>query len=432
MASCSQDRAVQLSADLWVKIFLHQQGGVNGFPWGLRITEPNSLFHSQAKHQRLRLVCRKFKEIFRSHGELSSGLTLGPEFPTHLLASLVIWLRSHSPYIVTFAAYCGSPCLEVALGGLLHAASNLREMLLYDFSAAAIDLLSHFTSLTTCELLSSNASVLELRRVDTLPSLHKLVLLSGAYIITHLPPQLTNLILEDAQLRADTTCIPPLKKLQLRDSTLSGFHPDGIGAFENLEMLQCCSSYIGAASEAAIFQCSAGESSFHVPSSLSALTRLSDLSVQAAGPCETPEFDVCCFYGLTSLQRLWLSFDYASMYVSPGMTALSKLTELHVSTSVESEEDDEHEEWHLRLEVDWIAMPQLLRVDVCSACARCDQRLLGLIKLKNLQWVFLQDCKPYDQASAKVFAALMYQLARFCPHTQVMLDNDRAQDLHAQ
>lgn len=433
MASRSQDRAVQLSADLWAKIFYEQQGGVNGYPWGLRNIEPNSLFHSQAEHQRLRLVCKRFNEIYKHHGELSSGLTLCPEFPTHLLASLVFWLRRHSPFIGTFAAYCGSPCLEVALGGLLHAAPNLRAMLLYRFSAPAMDLIPHFTSLTTCELLAPNASVLEMRRIETLPSLHKLVLSSGAFTIKHLPPQLTNLILEGARLRADTSCTPPLQKLQLRDSYLKGFHPDGIAAFEQLEMLLCRSSYIGAASEAAIFECRAGGADVHVPSSLSALTRLSDLSVQAAGPCQTPEFDVCCFYGLTSLQRLWLSFDYASMYVSPGMTALSRLTELHVSTSVESEEDgDENEGWHLRLEVDWAAMPLLNRLDVCSACAKCDHRLLGLIKLKDLQWLYIHDYKPFDQSSAKVFAALMYQLARFCPHTKVMLDLVRAQDLYAQ
>ncbi len=85
--------------------------------------------------------------------------------------------------------------------------------------------------------------------------------------------------------------------------------------------------------------------------------------------------------------------------------------------------------WHLRLGIDWTAMTSLKHLDLQSACLACDGRVLGLTKLERLERLHLQGYQPFDSVSAKMCAALMYQLARNCPQVKLILDSVRAQDI---
>ena len=158
----AQDWAVQLPAEVWARVLLYQQGSVAELLANYRhrdsagrimMSEPSSLFSSQAEHLRLRLVCKRFNNIFKDHGELSQGLILYPDFPTRMLANLVVWMRFHSSSVKTLAVYCSKPCLEVVLACFVGTLVNLRHTLLEDFSTSAVELLSQLPSVTTCELV---------------------------------------------------------------------------------------------------------------------------------------------------------------------------------------------------------------------------------------------------------------------------------------
>jgi hypothetical protein len=69
------DGVPQLPADIWAKISFQVEGGV-GDGLALRHHEPNSLFQEQTEYCQLRLVCRKFDQVFRQHGQLCRGLAV--------------------------------------------------------------------------------------------------------------------------------------------------------------------------------------------------------------------------------------------------------------------------------------------------------------------------------------------------------------------
>ncbi len=326
----AQDRAVQLSAEVWARVLLYQQGGVaelqatsrhRNTAGRLMMLEPSSLFSSQAGHLRLRLVCKKFNNIFKDHGELSQGLTLHADFPTQMLANLVVWMRFHSSSVKTFAAYCGQPCLEVVLASFLGTIVNLRHALLKGFCTSAVELLSQLPSVTTCELVRPCATIGDLSPLQALPHLQKLVLIDGMFDSMHLPLHLTHLTLEHASLDAGSCCTS-LKELHLFSSHLSGLGASGIAAFLELETLSCRASSIGAAIASEHFECSKF-SFFHLPSSLSALASLQDLAVELGrGPVPGLLLDLSVFSSLSSLRRLWVLSNLASLDVTAGLTAL--------------------------------------------------------------------------------------------------------------
>ena len=64
-----------LSDDLWAKILLELEGGVTD-GLCLRVVEPYSMAKSQSEFHQLRLVCRKFNDVFIRCPRLFRGLIL--------------------------------------------------------------------------------------------------------------------------------------------------------------------------------------------------------------------------------------------------------------------------------------------------------------------------------------------------------------------
>lgn len=389
--------------------------------------EPSSLFSSQAEHLQLQLVCKKFNNIFKDNEEFSQGLTLYPDFPTRVLANLVVWMRFHSSFVKTLAVYCGQPCLEVVLACFLGRPVNLRHALLKDYCTSAVELLSQLPSVTTCELVCPRANSTALSPLLLLPNLQKLVLIDGIFGIMHLPLHLTNLTLEHSNLYAGSCCTS-LKNLQLVSSDLSGLEASGVAGFLELETLSCRASCIGAAMASEQFECSKAIF-FHLPASLSSLASLQDLAVELEGPVRGVSLDLSVFSSLSSLRKLWVLSNLASLDVTAGLTALLSLEEVHLATTLDADMEADNAGWHLRLNIDWTAMTSLQHLYLQSAHLACDGRVLGLTKLERLERLHLQGYQSFDSVSAKMFAALMYQLARNCPQVKLILDSVRAQDI---
>ena len=155
------DSAPQLPDDIWARILFHLEGGV-GDGLALRYCEPNSLLEAQAEYYRLRLVCRKFDQVFRQQHQLCRGLAVPVPLSDQVLQSLKSWLQKHSSYVQNLAAYCGSPGLNSAIDLLAGPPSKLASIFLWGCSISALNKLTVFTSLTSCELVEPQVSVLNL------------------------------------------------------------------------------------------------------------------------------------------------------------------------------------------------------------------------------------------------------------------------------
>ena len=429
--------APQLSDDIWAKILVHVEGGV-GDGLALRYDEPYSLYKAQAEYYRLRLVCRKFDQLFRHQGQLCRGLALPVCITDEMLQNLEAWLREHSSYVRNLAAYCGSPGLDAAIEFLAGSPPKLASVFLCDCSNSALNKLSVFTSLTTCELVEPQGSMLDLAPLQPLANLQKLILTEGLFTTTQLPPHLTNLTLSHASMTAaeQCSCVTSLKKLRLFESQLIGLHPDGIAACSAVELLTCVQGQIHAGMGHLRLDCS-HDLPFNVPPGLSSLNRLKSLSLAIAstgamlpgvGPLGEPQYghDLSCLQGLTSLEELSVHSFFDDVFLPSRVTDLHKLSVLSLSVAPNEGGDEAP---CVILHVDWPALQMLKSLCIDAPAFACGRSIVGLATAKQLAHITWGHSAPYDAESTKCFAALMYKLAKYRPEVVVMLDKDAIEDV---
>ncbi len=421
------DGAPQLPDEIWAKILFHLEGGV-GDGLALRYCEPNSLLEAQAEYYRLRLVCRKFEQIFRQQHQLCRGLAVPVSLSDQRLQSLESWLQEHSNCVQNLAAYCGSPGLDSAIDLLAGPPPKLASVFLCDCSISALNKLTVFTSLTSCELVEPQVSVLNLTPLQPLANLQKLVVADGLFITTQLPPHLTNLTLNHAVVTAaeQCSCVTSLKKLRLLDSQLIGLHSDGIAACSAVQLLVCEQGQLQAGMGHLCLACS-HELPFTVPPGLSSLEKLKYLSLAIAStgaslPYDVAQYghDLSCLQGLTSLEELSVHSCADDIFVPSGVTALQKLSVLSLNVAPNEGADDEPS---VILDIDWAALQMLksLRIDAPTFVCQCS--IVGLATVKQLTHITWGH-SAYDAQSTKCFAALMYKLAKYRPEVAVVLDKD--------
>ncbi len=424
--------APQLSDDIWAQILFHVEGGV-GDGLALRYDEPDSLYKAQAKYYRLRLVCRKFDQLFRHQGQLCRGLALPACITDEMLQNLGSWLREHSSYVRNLAAYCGSPGLDAALEALAGPPPKLASVFLCNCSISALNKLAVFTSLTSCELVEPQGSTLDLTPLQPLANLQKLILTEGMFTSTLLPPHLTNLTLTHASMTAaeQCSCVTSLKKLRLFASHLIGLHPEGVAACSAVEMLTCVQGQIYAGIGHFSLDCTQ-DAPFKVPLGFSTLNNLKDLSLVIAStgaplPFDAAQYghDLSCLQGLILLEKLCVRSTSEDVFVPSGVTALHKLSCLHLGVANEIG-DDEHS---VILDVDWAALQMLKSLHINAPTFVCQRSIVGLATVKQLAHVEWGLSAPYDAESTKCFAALMYKLAKYRPEVVVVLDEDTIEDV---
>ena len=227
--------SVQLSSELWAEVFMHIEGSVGDGRWLSSDVCANSCFAKQAAFYSLRLVCQSFNEVFRSFPVLTRGLTLPLQFDSQQLPSLKLWLRRHASLVQTLAIYCGTPCQEATLTGLLNATPVLQKALLQNVAASSIHFLASFSSLTSCELIAPHGHhELALDPLLTLVSLERLVLVDGYFSSQQLPHQLKTLDMHDAGLHVVQSCLcVSSTKLRLWDSKLYNIHARRSGMLQS-------------------------------------------------------------------------------------------------------------------------------------------------------------------------------------------------------
>ena len=339
---------------------------------------PHRCLAAQTDFYKLRLVCRKFNSVFKDQQDLTGGVVLPTDLGSQALPGLVLWLRRTAASVQHFAAYYGTPCLEVALGGLLTARPAFNTVHLKYAAASAIDLLSS-TSLTCCEL-AAPANELNLDATGALLNLNKLKLSKGDFPAAQLPHHLIRLSLDQPSLYVwnDCICVTSLTRLKLVGSSVSGLNVNGLLACSQLQKLACCNSKVGADFSTQHLQTSR-DRDLVVPTAPSTSMALTKLGLGLAGDHEY-EFEVASLYDLTTLGELQLSSKAPHLLFTLDLTDLRCISALSLSADLVAE---------IRLsDFDCRCFPGLQLLHLGSEKFSCGLSMTSLTKLRTLSFQF--------------------------------------------
>ncbi len=402
-----QDYASELSNELWAKVLSLTVSGVADES-DMRFLSPKLCLSEQARFYRLRLVCKRFNDVFVEYPHLCRGVVLKEQYLDSLdtlrLASLVAWLLRYCGLVRTLAAY-GGTTLSGILATMADQPSTLQTVLAQRCNNLAVQQLSRFDQLTTLELVTPMTNMLNVSPLQHSSSLQRLVMQNGSFNAQMLPPHLTSLHLAGSELTSarDCSCVTSLRKLKLSDSKLYGIHRQGLPACVALEGLTCLEGCISAdaayRSQSLMF--ANDVSDFQLPVGLSALTCLASLDATVA---TDQTLELLPFYQLTSLQDLSVHVRGADMIVNQGLSALSRLTSLTLLVSSEASDVE------IIFGTDWTGM-QLQVLDISCDLLNFGYRMLGLIKLPHLRQVNFVSGRPHNDYCVSMFAALVHGLA---------------------
>ncbi len=104
------DFANGLSLELWAQIMSLLVSGVPEEN-AMRCFSPERIFSQQANFYRLRLVCKRFNEVFLKYPDLCRDLVFRQQQADTLSPSLVAWLQRYHTSVQSLAAYCGNSAL---------------------------------------------------------------------------------------------------------------------------------------------------------------------------------------------------------------------------------------------------------------------------------------------------------------------------------
>ena len=423
-----------LPDELWAKIFVELENGVrDGLRECFEKYEPCRMAEAQSEFHQLRLVCRKFNDVIKAHPRLSRCLVLPPALNHQSLPSLLAWLQQHAAAVEILAAYCDSPCPEVALVRLLPPQTLLDEVFLSRCSSLAVPLMSGLTSMTQCEL-STPIDMINLSPLKELAKLQKLHLSYGNFQAAGLPANLTNLIVEGSHLfiqhsPVGCSCVSSLQKLRLFHGYISGLHPSGLLACSAVEQLHLLNCSIGADEKSCWVESSC------LPTGFSALTSLSSLTVAFDNVDPTvPEnnlLDLGVLHALP-LQDLVVQSEGVSvnLRLPAELGALQNLTSLTLSAPVWDQHIEHvHSDFPVvNLDVEWGGMHALRCLKVHNWHFSCSSRMLALTTLSHLSEISFEDCTPIgirdEESSFTYFRSTMQQIVRHCPHVKLVCDEE--------
>ncbi len=396
-----------LSSDLLVRIFTQ----IKPEPPSIRYqtdARPDETFHSEyINFHRLRLVCKQFKEAFDEDSHNSDHPLLHHRFSSKSLLGLLDWLQRNKLAVRSFEASCGEPYIELASGALASPESVLRKVCLISTSAPTVELLSSFRSITSCILALDHAAEIDLQPFQSLEGLKALHLQRGdLFSSLHAAHHLTALLITDTVVDSeiDCPCVSSLLDLQVKNSRLSGLHSRGLTACTGLQDLTLDGCLIEA--EQADDRVDLYYRVHNAPSSITALTQLTHLSVRIDHVDSDLPYDMSWMYSVKTLQCL--EFDIAQythkVPVSNKLHLLSHLTKLEVSGS---------DQTCFSLEVVWLFMRNLQALSFCHCTLSLSlvsdvNPHLSLLFAPALSTLSFHNCKPtgYDVTNYALWLAM--------------------------
>ena len=360
-------------------------------------------FSQQASFYRLRLVCKRFNDVFLEYPDLCQDLVYRQQQADTLNPSLVVWLKRYHTSVQTLTAYCSNSALLHLLDMLASSENRLQSVLVQNYLGGPLPSFAPFAHLTTLEVSAPEDGYLDLSTLQLSTSLQTLVMQDGVFETASLPPNLTNLYLADCDVKSyqGCSCVTSLARLKLLNSLLRGLHHQGVLACHALEGLTCLQSFVSAMDRN--LDLSFGYEPFRMPLGLSALTSLRCFDATIA---TTTTLTLDAFYELTSLQDLKVHVCGASLWANSGMSQLSMLTSLTLLASGGKKDVG------VQLSVEWLGMQALQVLDITCDCFSFGRDILGLVSLKSLRQVNIVSGRPNDNKSAAFFAALVHGFAQ--------------------
>ncbi len=392
-----------LSAEIWACVLQHLQ------PDTCRATGDGTVYdHAWSRYsefQRLKLVCKLFNEILTQQPSFANFLLLPYNLPSRSMPSLLRWVQRFGGAVTFVAAQCDSEYASAALGVLACHDPQVREALFERASCCTANLLAAFTALTICDLSGD----LDLLPLQNLPTLSKLRLHNGYFHNLQAAAYLTNLYMD----RADATAIGPcvftnsLAKLSLRDGecTLAG----GVSACSNLKMLRCASGNIHASGGAAFLAFRFKAAPFFTPAGMTALSQMTALHLSSSMAL----YDLDCAYQLTNLQCIYAQFTH--ILLTEQLTMLRSLRTLTVCGPLNGAST-------LIMGVPWKEMLALQHLSLFDGNLMLITDLSDLVHVKSLRSVALRKCGTDIAVSSSRMRALVSTLRRCRPDVHLRTD----------
>ena len=392
-----------LSAEIWACVLQHLQ------PDTCRATGDGTVYdHAWSRYsefQRLKLVCKLFNEILTQQPSFANFLLLPYNLPSRSMPSLLRWVQRFGGAVTFVAAQCDSEYASAALGVLACHDPQVREALFERASCCTANLLAAFTALTICDLSGD----LDLLPLQNLPTLSKLRLHNGYFHNLQAAAYLTNLYMD----RADATAIGPcvftnsLAKLSLRDGecTLAG----GVSACSNLKMLRCASGNIHASGGAAFLAFRFKAAPFFTPAGMTALSQMTALHLSSSMAL----YDLDCAYQLTNLQCIYAQFTH--ILLTEQLTMLRSLRTLTVCGLLNGAST-------LIVGVPWKEMLALQHLSLFDGNLMLITDLSDLVHVKSLRSVALRKCGTDIAVSSSRMRALVSTLRRCRPDVHLRTD----------
>ncbi len=407
-----QDFANGLSLELWAQIISLLLFGV-AEETEMRFLSPNRTFSQQASFYRLRLVCKRFNEVFLEYPDLCRGLVFRQQQADTLSPSLVTWLKRYHASVQTLAAYRGNSALIQLLEMLSSSKNHLQSVLLQNHYCGPLPSFAPFDHLTTLEVVAPGDGPFDLSTLQFSKSLQTLIMEDGTFETESLPPNLTYLYLAGSKLTSyeGCSCVTSLSRLSLVHSSLLGLHSQGLLACHALERLTCLESCITAMDMQQLLMFN--NNSFILPLGLSALTSLRCFDATIAS---TSTLTLDAFCELTSLQDLTVRVCGASLWANSGLSQLSMLTSLTLLACSANQNAG------VQLVTEWLGMHALQVLDISCDYFSFGRDILGLVKLESLRQVNIMSGRPCDRKSFAFFAALAHGFAKH-PCAQLRLND---------
>ncbi|KAL3130741.1 hypothetical protein ABBQ38_000086 [Trebouxia sp. C0009 RCD-2024] len=291
-----------LPSETWLSIFalLAPQVSSDQRQMHLQLQE-YSCFHQ------LKAVCKQFHTLFCQNPWLYSHLLI----PDETAVSVLLPNETLSQHIVTLQLVEGGPKATKLLAALTSPA--LQAVCLRDFQNC--ELLPKFARLTSCVLQLEKYESAYIEDLKQLPLLTDLHLQGGHFFgLQHLS-HLTNLSINEAYAGPSLfemgdmgdALVAKLRILRMCQACFPAFSCSrGLAAMSQLECLHLCDSYVNAALPQDIYD-TRGQTENRVPSSLSTLTKLSELCIDMGNTVQLHvDPDWVCH--LTSLRSLSVEY----------------------------------------------------------------------------------------------------------------------------
>ena len=304
------------------------------------------------------------------------------------------------------ADHAATVVVDSTLAALRSCSTHLDTVILKRLSGTALQYLLHFSSLT-CRDLQATQDTMDLAPLQALPKLTQLRVCRGKFDNLEMVSHVTKLSLDHATALAAQACWSLSATQELHFAHAVHFHPEGLSAFKQLLSLHCLVSSVNATVPDRL------QARFDmIPYPAAAMTALSRLTRLHLANNIGVNMDISGVYHLTGLRELHLQ---CVLDTSQQLTLLSNLTSICCSGHGTKAS-------LLVFDVPWRLMPSLQRVTLCKDQFSFGNEIYDLVQMKALTHIRFFEWTPYDSDTCSRFWSLMLNAKLQRPELIVSLE----------